>query len=114
MDMQPAELGAAMELREHLAGVQQTVRVEGAFEALLMGEVGFVEHCSHEVALFDADPVLAGQHAADRNAQPEDVGTEGLGLLDLARLVGVVENERVQIAVAGMKHIGDAQPVLRR
>ena len=59
MDMDAAELGAAMELREHLAGVQQTVRVEGAFEALLMGEVGFVEHCSHEVALFDADPVLA-------------------------------------------------------
>ena len=79
-----------------------------------MGEVGLVEHLAHQVALLDPDPVLAGQHAADRDAEPQDVGAERLGPLDLAGLVGVVEDERVQIAVAGMEHIGDAQPVLRR
>ena len=44
MDVQPAQFGAAMQLREDLAGVEQPVGIERAFEALLMGEVGFVEH----------------------------------------------------------------------
>src|SRR5580700_5965103 len=35
-----AELGAAVQRREHLAGVKQTFFVKGAFEALLLIEVG--------------------------------------------------------------------------
>ena len=62
---------------------------------------------AHQVALLDADPVLAGQDAADLDAEPQDVGAKRLGALDLAGLVGVVQDQRVQIAVAGMKHIGD-------
>src|ERR1700704_6666443 len=52
VDMQPAQFGAAMQLREHLAGVEQPIRIEGAFEALLLGEVHFVEHRPHQVAFF--------------------------------------------------------------
>ena len=51
--------------RKHLAGIEQPVRVEGAFQPLLVREVGFVEHLAHQVALLDADAVLAGQDAAD-------------------------------------------------
>ena len=61
MDMQAAEFGAAVELREDLAGVEQPIGIESALQALLMGEVGLVEHGAHQVALFDPDPVLAGQ-----------------------------------------------------
>ena len=110
VDMQAAEFGAAMQLRKHLAGVEQPVRIEGAFEALLMRQVAFVEHRPHQVALLDADPVLAGQHAADLDAEPQDVGAKGLGALDLAGLVGVVKNQRMKIAVAGMKDVRDASP----
>jgi hypothetical protein len=67
--------------REHLAGIEQTlVGVEGAFDALLV-EVDLAEHFRHQVALLDADAVLAGQHAADLDAQPQDVGAEFLGLV---------------------------------
>src|SRR5260221_2586046 len=111
MDMDAAELGAAMELREDLAGIEEPVGVEGAFKALLLIEIDRVEHDRHEVALLDADAVLAGEDAADLDAQPQDVGAESLGTLELARLVGIVEDERVEIAVAGMEDIGDAQPV---
>src|SRR5579863_6635339 len=111
MDVQPAQFGAAMQLREDLAGVQQPFGIEGAFEALLMGKIVLVEHRAHQIALLDADPVLASQHPADFDAQPQDVGAEGFGALDLALLVGVVEDERVEVAVAGVKHIGDAEPV---
>ena len=55
--------------------------------------------------------MLAGQDTADGDAELEDVGAEGLDLLQIAGLVGVVEDERMQIAVAGMEHVGDAQPI---
>src|ERR1700680_4282644 len=38
MDVDAPELGAAVQLREDLAGVQQPGRVEGAFQALLLIE----------------------------------------------------------------------------
>jgi hypothetical protein len=44
----------------------------------------------------------------------QDVGAELLCLLQLAGLVGVEQDQRVQIAVAGMEHVGDAQAVLLR
>ena len=97
VDVQAAQLGAAMELRKDLAGVEEPVRVERAFEALLVGEVDFVEHRPHQVALFDPDPMLAGENPADRDAEPQDIGAERLGPLDLAGLVGVIKNERVQV-----------------
>src|SRR5258707_8253176 len=60
MDVDAPELGAAMELREDLAGIQQPVRIEGAFQALLLVEVDRIEHYRHQIALLDADAVLAG------------------------------------------------------
>src|SRR5438477_12561163 len=109
MHMNPAELGTAMQLWKDLARVEQAIRIESAFEALLMRQVALVEHCSHEVALFDAYPVLTRQHATDFDAELEDIGAEGLGTLDLAGLVGVIENEWMEIAVAGMEDIRDRE-----
>src|SRR5215212_4343478 len=106
VDVHAPEFGAAVELREHLAGVEQPARVEGALDPLLLGEVGLVEHLAHQVALLDPDAVLARQHAADLDAELEDVGAERLRAVQLAQLVGVVEDERVQVAVAGVEHVG--------
>ena len=58
--------------------------------------------------------MLAGQHAAEFDADPQDIGAETFGPLHFAGLVGIVQDQRMQIAVAGMKHIGDAQIVLYR
>ncbi len=62
MDVQAAELGAAVQLREDLAGIKDLGRVEGALEALLLVEVVLVEHHRHQVALLDADAVLADEY----------------------------------------------------
>jgi hypothetical protein len=59
VDVQAAELGAAMQLGEHLAGIEDLARVEGALDALLLVQGVLVEHHRHQVALLDADPVLA-------------------------------------------------------
>ena len=95
-----------------LPGIEQAAVVEGAFEPLLLGEIGLGEHRRHQVALLHADAMLAGEHAADLDAELEDIRAECLRSLELARLVGVVENQRVQIAVAGVEDVGDAQPVV--
>ena len=113
--MKTTELGAAMQLRKYLARVEQAVGIECAFQALLMRQVAFVTHRPHQVALFDANPVLASQNPADRDTEPaEDICAKGLGTLDLVGLVGVVKNQRVKIAVASVKYVRDGKPVLLR
>src|SRR5687768_5092900 len=96
-----AKLGAAMEDREHLAGIEQAVAVEGAFEPLLLVEIGLGEHFRHQVALLDSDTMLAGQDAAHLHAELQNVGAEFFRALELIRVVGVEQNERMQIAIAG-------------
>ena len=114
MNMQPAEFGAAVQLRENFSGIEQAFGVERTLHPLLLIEVDLREHHRHQVALLHADAVLAGEHAADLDAQLEDLGAEFLRLLQLAWNIGIIENERMQIAVAGMEHIGDPQTVFCR
>jgi len=114
MDMQAAELGATVQLRKHFARIEQTVRVKRTFQALLVGQITLVEHGAHQVALFDPDPVLARQRTPSFNAKSEDVGTEGLGPLDLVGLIGIIKDQRVKIAVASVEHVRDREPVLFR
>jgi hypothetical protein len=96
-----------MQLRKDLAGIEQAIGIESAFQALLMRQVGFIEHRAHQIALFDPNPVLAGQHAANLDAKLENVGAEFLGPGKLARLIGVVQDQRMEIAIAGVEDVGD-------
>src|SRR5690606_15602240 len=67
-----------------------------------------------QIALFHADAVLAGENAADLDAEAQDVGAEILRALQLVADIGVIEDQRMQIAVAGVEDIGDTQPVFFR
>src|SRR5690349_10015471 len=111
MDVHAPELGAAMQHREHLAGVEQAFGIERAFQALLMRKVDLGEHLAHEVALLDADAVLAGQHTAHTDAQPQNVGSEGLGAVELLLLAGIEQDQRMEVAVARMEDIGAGKAV---
>ena len=103
--------GLAAVERKDLGRVQQPLGVEHRLDAHLHGEVGLGELDAHEVALLDADAVLAGEAAARGHAQLEDLVARLLGPLGLGRIVGVVEDQRVQVAVAGVEDVGDAQAV---
>ena len=78
MHMHAAKFGAAMQGRKHLARVEQALGVERAFQPLLLVEIDLGKHLGHQVALLDADTMFAGQHAAEFDADPQDVGAEGL------------------------------------
>src|SRR3954452_20135892 len=101
--MHAAELGAAVQGRKHLSGIEQALCIEGAFQALLLVEVDLTEHLRHQIALLDTDPLLAAEPAPELDAGAQDVGAEGFGALYLAGLVGVIEDQRMQVAVAGME-----------
>ena len=53
--------------------------------------------------LLDAHAMLAGQHAADLDAEPQDVRAEGFRPFRVALDRRIVENERMQVAVARVK-----------
>jgi len=62
VDMQPAELGAAMQLRKHLAGVQETVRVKAHLRRCCWAR-STSSNIVPSGPFFDADPMFASQYA---------------------------------------------------
>jgi len=58
--------------------------------------------------------VLAGDRAADLHAKLEDAAAELLGAMQFARLVRIEQDQRMQVAVAGVEHIRDRQFIFRR
>ncbi len=84
--MHHAEFGAAMQGREHFARIEASLRIKRAFNALLLIEVGFIEHFAHEIAFFDANAMFARQHAANRNAETQNIKAQLFGAFDVAFL----------------------------
>ena len=54
--------------------------------------------------------MLAGDGAAHGHAGFQDLGAKQLAAVQLVGVIGVKQNQRVQVAVAGVKHVGAAQP----
>src|SRR5262245_6131819 len=94
--------------REQLAWTEQARRVECVAEAGHYVEVLFGEHAVHEVELFEADAVLAGDAAAAGDALQQDFLASRQDALDFLRVPLVEEEDRVQVAVAGVEYIDDA------
>src|SRR5689334_1615775 len=93
MDVQMALFDAGREGGENLAGIVAATRIEGAFDPALLLHLLIGEHFGHQVALLDADAMLASEDAADLDAETQDIGAKGFGLLELARL-GLVEHDQ--------------------
>ena len=58
--------------------------------------------------------MLAGDRTAFVDTQPENVGTKLLGFFQVARLVGIIQDQRMQVAVTGMENVGAAQAIVLR
>ena len=101
--------GSARIEREDLAGVQEPMGIEHALDAHLHGEIGARELHAHEVALLDADAVLAGEAAAGRDAHLQDLRPGELGAARLVLVVAVIEDQGMQVAVAGVEDVGDLE-----
>src|SRR3954469_9873989 len=97
--------------REDLSGVEQPCRIEHGPDTHLLLKVLRRELDRHQVALLNADPVLAGETAADLDTELEDLLASCFSLLQLAGLVDVKHDIRVQVAVTRMQDSGDPETV---
>src|ERR1043166_2262089 len=94
---------------EDLAGIADAGRIERAAHELHRVEVGLGEHLRHVELLVDANAVFAGNCAAGFDAVHEDLGSYLLCVFGLSGNRRVVADQRMEIAVTGMKHIADAK-----
>ena len=62
------------------------------------------------IPLFDANAVLTGNATASIHADLEDFRPAGFDLIQHTGLMAVVHDQRVHVAVAGVKDIGDFEP----
>src|SRR6187399_2375906 len=112
MDVHLAELRAARQRGHAFTRIEQRLRVEGSLDGQKARELGLAELHAHLRQLLDADTVLAGDRAADFYAKLEDLGTESLRAHALRLDVRVIQDQRMEVAVAGVKHVRAAQVVL--
>ena len=78
------------------------------------GEIRRPELQRHEAVLFHTDAVLAGDRTARLDASGEDLKPGGLRALELVRPpTRIEEDERVEVAVAGVEDVRDLEPVSR-
>jgi hypothetical protein len=75
------------------------------------GDVVGSEHVWEEGLFFESDAVFAGDAAAHGDAEAEDFCGGGFGAFEGAGFASIVHDEGVEVAVAGMEDIGDAELV---
>src|SRR5215467_54014 len=94
---------------EHLAWIAEPGSIECVLEALHERKIRDRENERHEIGFLQADAVLAGDRPTDVRADLHDLGA---GLDDprfLARLARIVEDVGMEVAVAGVEHVADAE-----
>src|SRR5215470_9608669 len=106
-----ARLAAGLARGEDLARIAEPVRVPRLAHAAHGVQVRLGEDERHVVHLLEPDAVLARDGAADVRADLEDLSARLDHALDLARLARIVEDVRVEVAVAGVEHVAHAQLV---
>jgi hypothetical protein len=106
-----ADFAAAFVEWENFAGVEGGIGIESVMDAAHESEIGVGKDERHKLAFFHADAVLAGESAADLDAIADDFVGGGDGSLEMRGIAGIVKNDGVEIAVAGMKDVADLESV---
>jgi len=76
-------------------------------------EIGIRESERHELGLFHADTVFSGERAADFETVADNFGGGLHGAFELRGVARIVEDDGVEIAVAGVKDVADLKTELR-
>src|ERR1700761_9045182 len=104
-----ARFAAAFVEREDFTGIQRTLWIKGVVDAAHEIEIGVVEEERHELAFFHADAVLAGETAAHFDAVADDFCGGFHRSLELFVVAKIVENDGMEIAVAGVEDVADVE-----
>ena len=107
-----AEQRRGLRIREHLAPVRQLAGIDRHADPAHRVQIDVVEHLAQVLPLLHPHPVLAGDRAAEVDAESEDLARQLLGAPQFAFDPAIEEDERVQVAIARMEDVGDPDPVL--
>ena len=111
MHMHAPVFCAAMQGGNHLARVKQARGIKGQFYFAEMLQLGLLELCAHLVDFLDTDAVLTCNRATHFHTQLQYLATQFFGTMKLAWLACIVQNQRMQISIASMKHVGHTQTI---
>src|SRR5579863_10674291 len=110
----PRDLAAKTRCGQCLPGIADIARVEAVADASHYRDRSWAEHLRHVARLVRPDTMLTGDRSTRGDARLEDQPRKLECAIRGTGLFVVVQDEGVQIAVARVEHVGDAQPVLRR
>ena len=107
-----SKIGAAFRAGEHLVRIAAALGIEHAPQQPHRVQILRSELLRHEIDFLHADAVLARDAAAQLDALFQDLVAGGERAADLIRIAFIVKNQRMNVAVAGVKDVRNAQPVL--
>ena len=111
MHVHTAILSTTMQGRYGLIRVQQLCRIKGCFNPKECVPLFFIKLYTHGIDLFDPHTMLTRDGAAQRNAGFENFIAEVFCTVPLVFIRTIKQNQRMQIAVAGVEDVGDAEAV---
>ena len=106
MNVHGAQFGTSMQAWNRLARVEDATGVQLALDVVELGQFRRLELVTHLIDLFNTHTMLSGNGTATVHAQCQDIATEFFCFVQIAGLVGIVQDQRVQVAIAGMKYVG--------
>src|ERR1700722_2948562 len=107
-----ARFTAAFAEWENFPGIQRALRIERVVDAAHEIEIRIGEEKRHEFAFFHADAVFAGEAAADFDAVTNDLRGGFQRTLELFVVAKIVENDGMEIAIAGVEDVADVESEL--
>ena len=111
MNMQGTKLGTTVQGGNGLAGVQQLFGVKRLLHGMKLLQFGGVELHAHLVDFLQANAVFTGDGATHGNAQLKNFPAQLLGTFQFPGLVGIIEDQWMEVAIARVKDIADGQAV---
>jgi len=106
-----AVFSAAVQGGHRFARIQERIGVKRSFYPMKHFKFIGAKLDAHLVDFLDPHAVLASDGSTHLDTQFQDFGALFFGFFQLPRLIPIEQNERVQVAVPGVEHIGTTQPV---
>ena len=106
--------GRCFRIREHLPRIRDFMRIKDVPDIAHECHIGIAKHRREIMLLLQPDAMLAGYGASHFNAHFQDAPGQRFAPLQLSWHPSIIEDERVQIAIASMENIRHAEIELAR
>ena len=81
MDVKPPQFGATMQLRKDFSRIEQMPIIKRTFQSLLLLQIIGGELYSHQVTLFNTNPMFTCENTAHLNTGPQNICSKFLSTL---------------------------------